>query len=77
MKGGTSPDAASPPCPDISASSITSKWEAEGFIQVLRTGVTPQGKEINAKFMPWREHGRLDDVQLKAIYAFLQTNGKD
>jgi mono/diheme cytochrome c family protein len=74
MKGGTSPDAASPPCPDISASSNTSKWGAEGFIQALRTGVTPQGKEINAKFMPWREHGRLDDVQLKAIYAFLQTN---
>jgi hypothetical protein len=23
-------------------------------------------------FMPWREHGRLDDVQLRALYAFLQ-----
>lgn len=77
LKGGISPDAASPPCPDIGAGSITSKWGVEGFIQVLRTGVTPQGKELNAKFMPWREHGRLDDVQLKAIYAFLQTNGKD
>jgi mono/diheme cytochrome c family protein len=73
LKGGTSPDAESPPCPDISAGSVVGLWSAEGFVQTLRTGVTPQGKELNPKFMPWREHGRLDDVQLGAIYAYLQT----
>jgi mono/diheme cytochrome c family protein len=72
LKGGTSPDAESPPCPDISADSPVGQWGAEKFVQVLRTGITPQGKELNPKFMPWREHGRLDDVQLRAIYEYLQ-----
>lgn len=73
MKGGTSPDVESPPCPDISAGSAAGRWGAEGFIRVLRSGITPQGKLLNPKFMPWGEHRRLDDVQLRAIYTYLQT----
>lgn len=73
LKGGISPDAESPPCPDISTGSPVGQWGAEKFVQVLRTGVTPTGKALNPKFMPWREHGRLDEVQLRAVYAYLQT----
>ncbi|HOY07874.1 MAG TPA: cytochrome c [Saprospiraceae bacterium] len=73
LKGGTSPDAESPPCPDISATSAAGRWGNAGFIQALRMGVTPQGKALNPKFMPWREHGRMDDVQLRAIYAYLMS----
>jgi cytochrome c553 len=72
LTGGASPDAESPPCPDISASSQVGTWSAEGFVQVMRTGLTPSGKELTPRFMPWREHGRLDDVQLRALHAYLQ-----
>jgi cytochrome c553 len=72
LKGGTSPDAESPPCPDISAGSEVGRWDTDAFVKTMRTGVTPSGKELNTRFMPWREHGRLDDVQLRALHAFLQ-----
>jgi mono/diheme cytochrome c family protein len=72
LKGGISPDAEAPPCPDISATSEIARWETDGFIQTMRTGTTPTGKALNPRFMPWREHGRMDDVQLRAVYAYLQ-----
>ena len=73
LNGGKSPDAESPLCPDISAGSSTAKWGPDAFVSAMRTGNTPMGKEMMPKFMPWREFGRMDDVQLKAIYAYLMT----
>lgn len=73
FKGGTSPDVASPPCPDISASSAISQWNEQDFLTAMRTGRTPSGKALNPKFMPWQEYGRLDDVQLRAIQQFIKS----
>ena len=39
----------------------------------MRTGVTPLGKELNNKFMPWKELGKYDDDQLQAIYTYLMA----
>ncbi len=71
LKGGKSPDAAAPPCPDISASSVVGQWSEDSFLKAMRTGQTPEGKQLNPLFMPWQEHGRLDDVQLRAIQKFI------
>lgn len=73
FKGGTSPDVESPPCPDISASSTVGQWSEEGFLKAMRSGLTPTGKALNPKFMPWQEYGRLDDVQLRAIQKFIKS----
>lgn len=76
FKGGTSPDAEAPPCPDISASSTFGQWRAESFLKAMRSGLTPEGKMLNPKFMPWQEYGRLDDVQLRAIQKFIKNSSK-
>ncbi len=59
--------------PNLSPGGSLASWSAEGFVKTMRTGVTPLGKEINGKFMPWKEIGHYDDDQLKAIYAYLMA----
>jgi mono/diheme cytochrome c family protein len=45
-------------------------WTQEQFITTLRTGVTPGGHELSST-MPWKSTGRLDDVELSALYQYL------
>lgn len=45
-------------------------WTQEEFITTLRTGVNPSGHELSP-LMPWRSTGRLDDVELTALYQYL------
>jgi mono/diheme cytochrome c family protein len=45
-------------------------WKPEEFISTMRTGVDPTGHELG-KQMPWEPIGRMDDVELTAIYQYL------
>lgn len=47
------------------------KWSESDFVTALRTSKRPDGTAINI-VMP-RAFARLDDVELKALYAFLKT----
>jgi mono/diheme cytochrome c family protein len=48
-------------------------WSEADFIRTLRTGVTPQGRELDPKLMPWSAVGKLSDDELKAIWLYLQS----
>jgi hypothetical protein len=48
-------------------------WSQQEFIQALRTGVTPSGKQLNAENMPWRAIGQMTDDELTAIWLYLQS----
>ena len=47
------------------------KWTEDDFVRTLRTARRPDGSELNP-VMP-RAFGRMDDVELKALYAFLRS----
>lgn len=47
-------------------------WDEEDFLRTLRTGVTPDGRELHP-FMPWRQYRRMTDDDLRAIYRYLRT----
>ncbi len=47
-------------------------WTAEQFIPAMRTGVNPQGYSMSA-IMPWKQIGRMDDVELTAMHAYLAS----
>jgi mono/diheme cytochrome c family protein len=47
-------------------------WTAEQFISAMRTGVTPFNNEMD-ETMPWESIGRLDDVELTALYLALTS----
>jgi hypothetical protein len=42
----------------------------EQFMTTLRTGKDPSGHELKPP-MPWKSTGRLDDVELTALYEYL------
>lgn len=48
------------------------RWSEEDFIRTLRTGVDPRGHRLDP-FMPWREVGRMNEDDLRAIYRYLRT----
>ncbi|HSK89083.1 MAG TPA: cytochrome c [Anaerolineales bacterium] len=65
LNGGTSP--IGPKGPSLR---LVKAWTEEEFINTLRTGVNPSRHELSP-LMPWRSTGRLDDVELSALYQYL------
>ena len=47
-------------------------YKEEDFIRALRTGVRPDGSKIDPQ-MPWEVLGKMDDVELRALYAYLHS----
>ena len=64
LNGGTSP--IGPKGPSLR---LVKAWSQEEFITTLRTGVDPSGQELSP-LMPWKSTGRLDDVELSALYLY-------
>ena len=48
-------------------------WTEENFITAIRTGVTPDGRELRAKYMPWRSYKFMSEDELKAVWVYLQS----
>ena len=66
---GTPPDW--PVAANITPSGI-GHYTLEDLTRVLRTGVRPDGSQVNDG-MPWRFTKSLDDTEIAAIYAYLKT----
>ncbi len=73
FKGGASMEPGSPPVPDITKTGNIGKWNEAQFSQTLRTGVTPAGKKMNPKFMPWTMTKEFTDIEMKSVYLFLKS----
>ncbi len=48
-------------------------WTEQGFMQTIRTGVTPEGRKLRTAYMPWRSYKFMDDEELQAVWAYLQS----
>jgi mono/diheme cytochrome c family protein len=48
-------------------------WTERDFITAIRSGVTPDGRELRAKYMPWRSYKFMDEGELKAVWVYLQS----
>ena len=48
------------------------RWSEADFLQTIRTGKNPAGRELHP-FMPWHEQRRMTDDDLRAIYRYLRT----
>jgi cytochrome c553 len=67
LTGGTNPNF--PKGPSLR---VVLGWTQDQFIATLRTGKDPGG-HVLSDAMPWRDVGRLDDVELGALYAYLKS----
>lgn len=73
MKGGEPIAPGFPVVADISSTGNPGKWSPEQFMQTLRTGHTPEGKELNPQEMPWTMTKAYTDVELKALHLYLTS----
>ncbi len=65
---GDAPPPAPPGAANITV--IVPKWSKDDFFKAMRTGVDVTGHEIQPP-MPWKQVGKLDDVELAALYEYL------
>lgn len=77
MSGGPIPGFPSswPPAPNLTfgADSALPAWPEDGFINTIRTGVTPEGRNVRGEYMPWGSYKFMNDDELKAVWVYLQS----
>ncbi|MCW1969850.1 MAG: cytochrome C, partial [Anaerolineae bacterium] len=62
-----------PPAANLTPAGNLKNWTEPQFMAALRTGKTPDGKQIDPKHMPWRSFAMMTDDELKAIFLFLKS----
>ncbi len=67
---GNAPPPAPPGAPNLTA--VMPQWSKADFFQAMRTGVDSTGHQISPP-MPWKSIGKLDDVELEALYEYLHA----
>jgi mono/diheme cytochrome c family protein len=73
LKGGDPVLPGSPQVADITSTGRIKNWNEEQFIAALRTGKTPEGKDLPPQFMPWPMTKSYTDTELKALYTYLRS----
>lgn len=48
------------------------RWSEADFLRAMREGVRPDASPINP-FMPWRDLRQMDDIELRALWAYLRS----
>ncbi len=61
------------PSANITSTGNVGKWTEEQFMHVLKTGMRPDGTQLDNKDMPWQMTKNFTDDEMKAIYMFLQS----
>lgn len=74
LSGGKDPTPGGPFAPNLTLGGNLGIWSEAEFIQTMRTGVTPEGKQL-IPAMPWKFYGKMNDVELGALYLYFQSLG--
>ena len=73
LSGGKNADPASMTAPNITPGGELIAWQTADFINALRTGLTPFGRELDPVQMPWEHFKNFTDDELTAIFLYLQS----
>ncbi|MBI2873355.1 MAG: c-type cytochrome [Chloroflexi bacterium] len=71
LSGAQPPEPGAPLAPNLTRGGHLGKWSEAEFIRTLRTGVEPDGEEMDAEFMPWEEYAKMTDEEMGAIWRYL------
>ncbi len=58
--------------PNLSSGN-TASWNLEEFQRTLRTGRTPEGKDLDLNLMPWAMYAGMTDDELEAMWLWLES----
>ncbi len=70
LEGGGDEPGAPPP---LDASGHLPGWTEEQFLTTIRTGTTPEGKQLDPQKMPWKAFGAMHDTELRAVWMYLRS----
>jgi cytochrome c553 len=73
FKGKEMPIPGMKPSVNITSTGDLGKWTEEQFLTVLKTGLRPDGRQLDNKDMPWQMTKNFKDDEMRAIYRYLQT----
>ncbi|GAB3326537.1 hypothetical protein GCM10027299_25670 [Larkinella ripae] len=73
FKGGEPMAPGFPPVPDLTKTGNPGKWTQQQFRTVLRTGKTPDGRQIDNDNMPWKMTAQYTDQELASLYQFFHS----
>jgi len=73
LAGAQAPEPGAPYSPNLTPNGNMNQWTTEEFLIVMRTGQTPDGRQLDPAFMPWKDYGRLSDDDLTALFLHLQS----
>ena len=62
-----------PAGPNITPGGEPGGWTEADFINTIRTGQTPAGRQLDGEQMPWPSFSQMTDTELQAIWTYLQT----
>jgi mono/diheme cytochrome c family protein len=62
-----------PPPADLTAGGPLARWSERDFVRALRTGVTPDGRRLDPRWMPWPAFAHMTDLEMRAIFLYLRS----
>lgn len=62
-----------PDAPNITPAGNIGNWTLADFKTTMKTGVTPEGKELTQPYMPWQMLGAMSDEELEGLYVYLRS----
>jgi mono/diheme cytochrome c family protein len=62
-----------PQAANLTPSGDLGGWTLDGFKTTLRTGVTPEGRQLDPLDMPWPLTSQMTDVELEALWLYFQS----
>ncbi len=73
LAGMQGPEPGAPFSSNLTPGGVLAIWSAEEYIETMRTGTTPYGKQLDPNYMPWISLGKMTDDDLTAMFLYLQS----
>ena len=75
LAGGAVPGSApgDPRSANLTPAGNLANWTLDDFKTALRSGMTPEGKVLDPAVMPWPIAAQMTDVELEALWLYLQS----
>lgn len=62
-----------PEASNLTPEGSLASWSEADFFRAMRSGITPDGHELQDEFMPYSMIGQMTDEELHALFAYLKT----
>lgn len=72
LSGQQPAEPGAPYAPNLTPGGALASWTEGDFVNTMRTGVTPYGRQMS-EYMPWQGLGKMTDEELAAVWMFLQA----